>query len=221
MTDSIAVSPKVDWSAVLAGTVMATAAALILLVFGGAIGLSAASPFEGESFRPAAYAIGAGLWVLWVQLLSFSIGGYVAARLRRRDPSASEHEIDVQDGMHGLLVWGAGVVVAAGIAAAGISGATAAARTAETPADVAASVADVASEELAEATTEERRENPEARDAEQDEVRAEVARKTSVIAAFITAAALLAGAVAAFFAAGYGGKHRDQNTRLSFFVLRR
>jgi hypothetical protein len=32
---------------------------------------------------------------------------------------------------------------------------------------------------------------------------------------------MLAGAAAAFFAAGLGGKHRDKNTHMPFFVLRR
>lgn len=221
MSDLVAASPKVDWAAIVAGAVLTTSTALILLAFGGAIGLSAASPFEGEGFAPSAYAIGAGLWLLWVHLLSFTIGGYAAARLRRRDPAASEHETDVQDGMHGLLVWGAGVIVAAAIAAAGLGGATATVRTAQTASDPAASVAAAAAEELAEGEAAERAENPQARAAEAEEVRAEIARKTSVIAAFITAASFLAGAVAAFFAAGVGGRHRDQNTRLAFFELRR
>ena len=41
---------------------------------------------------------------------------------------------------------------------------------------------------------------------------AEKARKTGVVAAFLTAAALLVSAVGAFWAAQVGGNHRDNNT---------
>jgi hypothetical protein len=41
-----------------------------------------------------------------------------------------------------------------------------------------------------------------------------------VLAAFVTAASLLVGAVAAFYAAGQGGNHRDRGTVLPFFRLR-
>ena len=54
----------------------------------------------------------------------------------------------------------------------------------------------------------------------QDEREAEVVRKLTVLSSFITAASLLAGAAAAFFSAGLGGKHRDERTHLKFFVLR-
>jgi hypothetical protein len=52
------------------------------------------------------------------------------------------------------------------------------------------------------------------------ERQAEVARKLSVLAALATAAAMLAGAVAAFFAAHAGGNHRDRNVTLPFFSSR-
>jgi hypothetical protein len=41
---------------------------------------------------------------------------------------------------------------------------------------------------------------------------AETARKTAVIAAFLTAASLLVSAVGAYWAAMKGGRHRDEGT---------
>jgi hypothetical protein len=41
---------------------------------------------------------------------------------------------------------------------------------------------------------------------------AETARKTGVVAAFLTAAAFLVSAVGAFWAAQQGGRHRDEGT---------
>jgi MFS family permease len=168
------------------------------------------------------YVLGASLWVLWVQLVSFSIGGYVAARLRARHGDAlDEHEVDVRDGLHGLLAWGVGVIAAAIIAFAGIGGATAAVENPDSPSSIVDRVADAAGEEIDQAAAVEAAVNSNATDETVDERQAEIARKLGILAAFVTAASLLAGAVAAFFAAGFGGKHRDQNTRLTFFILRR
>jgi hypothetical protein len=213
-------SSKVDWAAVFAGAVLATAVGLILLTFGAGLGLSVTSPYEGEGLAPAFYAFAAGLWLLWIQLVSFTVGGYVTARLRARVTEATEHEVDVRDGLHGLLTWGVGVIAAAVIAFAGIGSATAAAESSDRD-SVIGSVAAAASQEVDEAAAQEPAVNPEASGENASERRAEAARKLAVLSAFITAASLLAGAAAAFYAAGVGGKHRDQNTQLAFFVIRR
>lgn len=221
MAEIVSPGPRIDWGAVFAGAVLTTAVALILITFGAGLGLGVTSPYEGEGVSPALYVIAAGLWLLWVQLVSFSIGGYVTARLRNRQLETGEHEIDIRDGMHGLLTWGVGVLAAALIAFIGLGGATAAVENADGPRSVVASVADAAAEEVDAAASREAVENPQARDESAEERRAEIARKLTVISAFITAASLLAGAVAAFYAAGFGGKHRDQNTQLKFFTIRR
>lgn len=210
-----------DWGAILAGATLATALGLVLLTFGASLGLSVSSPYEGEGLSPVAYAVAAGLYLLWVQLISFSLGGYVAARLRLRVGDANEHEVDVRDGLHGLLVWGVGVIAAAFIAVVGMSGVTAAANMPYMQGDAMSSVADVATERLDQGAAAERTQSAEAAAASADERRAEVARKLTIISAFITAASLLAGAVAAFFFAGVGGRHRDENTVTTLFTLRK
>ncbi len=221
-TMTVGRAPIVDWAAIFAGAALATAIGLILLTFGAALGLSVASPYDGEGMAPAAFAIAAGLWLLWVQLLSFGAGGYVAGRLRPRMGDATEHEVDVRDGLHGALVWAVGVIAAALIASATLGGAATAARTADSPSDVVQSVTEVADEAVAEGAAEEAAtaETAEEAAAPADEHRAEVARKFTIISAFITAASLLAGGVIAMFAAGLGGRHRDESTRVDFFVLR-
>jgi len=221
MAELVGGNSRVDWGAILAGAVLTTAVALILLAFGAGLGLSVTSPYEGEGMRPALFALGAGLWLLWVNLVSFTIGGYVTARLRARQPDATEHEVDVRDGLHGLLTWGVAVIAAAVIAMAGIGGAAATADSASSPGNIVDRIAGAASEELTGAAAEEPAVNPQAAGESLSEQEAEAARKLTVLSAFITAASFLAGAVAAFFAAGLGGKHRDENTRMAFFVLRR
>jgi hypothetical protein len=221
MAEIMGVNSRVDWGAIIAGAVLTTAIALILLTFGAGLGLGVTSPYEGEGASPALYVFGAGLWLLWVQLASFTVGGYVAARLRARQPDANEHEVDVRDGLHGLLTWGVGVIAAAVIAMASIGSAAATAENASAPGNIVDRIADAAGAEASAAAADEPAVNPEARDESQAEREAEAARKLTVLAAFITAASMLAGAAAAFFAAGLGGKHRDQNTHMPFFVLRR
>lgn len=220
MADHSVTDSRVDWSAILAGTVLTTAVALILLAFGAGLGLSVTSPYEGEGANAALFAIAAGLYLLWVQMLSFSIGGYVVGRLRATEIGGDEHEVDVRDGMHGLLVWGAGVIVAGVLAFAGVGGATGVLAASDESGGVMASVAGAVEEEVQGAAAEEASANPEAADESTAEREAEVARKLTILSSFITAASLLAGAAAAMFCAGIGGNHRDERKHVKFFVLR-
>jgi hypothetical protein len=219
IVESSSAKSVVDWGAVFAGAAVTTALALVLLAFGAALGLSVSSPYEGEGAPLAAFAIAAGLYLLWVQLMSFYIGGYIAARLRPR-ANVSEHEADVRDGLHGLAVWATGVLAAAVITFAGIGGLGVSASLPENQAVASASQA--ASQEVDEAVNqaaaEEKTSNPEAVPESATERRADIARKLSVISAFITAASLLAGAVAAFLGAHSGGNHRDKTVVWAFFT---
>lgn len=278
----------VDWAAIIAGAVLATAITFVLFAFGSALGLSLTSPYEGESSSLWGIAIAAGLWVLWVQICSFGAGAYLTGRLRRRAYDASEHESDIRDASHGLLVWALATLLGAVIAVSTISGAartTATAVssvaggavsaiggiaqgagnaadnpavagyvdrlfrgpsgepiTAETRSEVgriftgalvngefpdqdrdyvAGLIAEntgVAQEEararVDQAVTTAQEAEQQARDA------AEVARKTALIVAFFTAASLAVSAAVAFFAAGLGGRHRDEGVFIDNLRLR-
>lgn len=114
--------PHIDWSAVIGGAIFAAAISFVLLTFGSAIGLSVTSPYHGSGVSLVGFAIGAALWFIWVEVSSFMAGGYLAGRMRRRALDASEHESDVRDGTHGLLVWALGTLLGAFLAVAGISG---------------------------------------------------------------------------------------------------
>lgn len=211
---------RVDWAAILAGATVATAIGVILSTFGIGIGLALNSPYEGEGVSPGMFAFGAGLWLLAIQVLAFWIGGYICARLRARQPELSEHEVDVRDGLHGIIMWAAGVLAAAIISFTVLGAATAATENADSG-GLVGSAAAAADAEIDQAAAREPAENPEAANETLAERRAEVARKTTVLSAFATAASLLVGAVAAFFAAGVGGNHRDKAANVKFFILRR
>lgn len=113
----------VDWPAIIAGIVIASAISLLLLTFGSAVGLSMTNFNAADDVAPIWIAIAAGSWLLWVQISSFMVGGYVTGRMRKRHGDATEDESDVRDGAHGLLVWGGALVVGAVIAVSGIGAA--------------------------------------------------------------------------------------------------
>jgi hypothetical protein len=134
----------VDWTAIIAGAILATAISFVLFTFGTAIGLSLTSPYPGESVNITAFAVALGLWVLWVTVSSLMAGAYLTGRLRRRIGDATEHEVEVRDAAHGLLVWAVSVLIGAFIAAWVASG------VASKATDVAAGAAAGAAEAVAE-----------------------------------------------------------------------
>ena len=129
----------VDWPAIFAGIVFASAISLVLISFGSAIGLNFLDFNAREGAAPILIGIGAASWVLWVQISSFMAGGYLTGRLRRRNFDATEDESDMRDGAHGLLVWGGAMIVGAVLAVSGIGAAASMAGNAAATATIAAS----------------------------------------------------------------------------------
>lgn len=115
-------SSYVDWPAIFAGAVAAAAIGLVMLTFGSAVGLSLTDPFGREGVSLFWIAIAMTLWMVWVHVSSFMIGGYITGRMRRRNLDATEHESDVRDGFHGLLVWATAVLFSALLALGGLGG---------------------------------------------------------------------------------------------------
>jgi hypothetical protein len=115
----------VDWQAVIAGAVGASAISVLLLGFGGAIGLSltSARPYAGLSASLMALLI--TLWFAVVHVGSFAAGGYLAARLRASTSAgaakgAPNVEREFRDGAHGFLVWALGTLLGAALIAGSI-----------------------------------------------------------------------------------------------------
>jgi len=113
-------SSYVDWPAIIAGIVLATAISVVLISFGSAVGLNFLDFGYGTGVNPIVVGIVAASWFLWVQISSFMAGGYLTGRLRRRHFDASEDESDLRDGAHGLLVWGGAALLGTMIAVGGI-----------------------------------------------------------------------------------------------------
>jgi hypothetical protein len=110
----------VDWPAIIAGVVLASAISILMLAFGSAVGLNFTNFDARPDVNPIWVAIAAASWLLWVMVSAFMAGGYVTGRLRHRFNDSTEHESDVRDGAHGLLVWAGGIVVGAVLATAGV-----------------------------------------------------------------------------------------------------
>jgi len=111
--------PFVDWRSIAAGAVLAAGVSLTLLAFGSGIGLSVAStaPTWRDS-SPWLWLL-SGLFLLFVALCAFGIGGYTAGRMRARLTVAETVESRFRDGMHGLFVWGLAILVTAALALMG------------------------------------------------------------------------------------------------------
>ena len=94
----------IQWSAIIAGAIAASALAFILHAFAGAIGISLSS--TAPTWRDASFALIllSGLYLILVALASYAFGAFVAARLRA-PPVGGVDDIEFRDGMHGLIVW--------------------------------------------------------------------------------------------------------------------
>ncbi|RXF67947.1 ATP synthase F0 subunit B [Hansschlegelia zhihuaiae] len=127
MTDSTASiadrSGYVDWGAIFAGAVVAAGASLVLSTFASALGLGSVSVGKDGGVSTLGLIL-TGLFVAVSVVAVYMLGGYVAGRMRRRFGDAVADEVTARDGLHGLVVWGLGMLVAGSFAASAIGGVT-------------------------------------------------------------------------------------------------
>jgi hypothetical protein len=109
----------IDWRAITGGAVLSAGVSLTLLAFGSAIGLSVAStaPTWRDS-SPWLWLL-SGIFLLFVALCAFGIGGYAAGRMRGRVDVSETVETGFHDGMHGLVTWGLAILLSAVLALGG------------------------------------------------------------------------------------------------------
>ncbi|MDR7124733.1 hypothetical protein [Pseudotabrizicola sp. 4114] len=113
----------VDWAAVLGGAVVAAAIGGLFHMFGAGLGMATISFEPGEGSLNLMLIV-TGLWMVVTLIASFLTGGYIAGRMRRRVDDATADEVAARDGINGLVVWGAGMLVMAWMAM-GVFGAVA------------------------------------------------------------------------------------------------
>lgn len=100
-----------QWGPVFAGATVALAISIVLMQFGGAIGLSDDAPLRGEGSIASWGVIATGIWILWIQLLASLAGGYSAGYLRTPTPELKAHQNELKDGFYGLSVWATSTVL--------------------------------------------------------------------------------------------------------------
>ena len=59
------------------------------------------------------FKVGSGIYLLVVAVMSSSIGGYLAARLRTRWTGLHTNEVFFRDTAHGLITWAFATVISA------------------------------------------------------------------------------------------------------------
>jgi hypothetical protein len=100
----------VHWGSVFAGLFVALSVMALLSALGAAIGATAYDP--GDDARR--WGIGTGIWALISALISFIVGGFVAAR-------TSGHT-DRQNGLfHGFMVWAVTIPLLAFLVGSGLT----------------------------------------------------------------------------------------------------
>jgi hypothetical protein len=266
--EAVAAPMYISWGAVIAGAIAASALTFVLITFGAAIGLAIASPSATWRDTSVALALLSGLWLLLTAIASFALGGYLAGRLRATGDSTTADEVELRDGLHGLLVWGLAILIGAALAL-GLARTAAAPATSNVLAPTASTAEPLLAFELDRLFRADRR----AGEAVEPDVRAQAARiittslghadmaaedraylvrlvmartglaqpdaerrvteviaqarrairrarANAVILAFMAAASLLAGAAVAWFAAGFGGRHRDGEAVPAFWLNR-
>jgi hypothetical protein len=96
---------SVQWGPIAAGAIAAAALASVLHAFAMAIGLAVSS--AAPTWRDASIALMllSGVYLLFVAIVSYGFGGYLAGRLAARHAPQVTEEAEKQDAVHGLLVW--------------------------------------------------------------------------------------------------------------------
>jgi hypothetical protein len=131
MTDAFAIQPGIDtgepsiagvsWPAVAAGAVVSCALTVVLIAFGLGLGLSVVSPWAGAGVSATTFKIGTGLYLIVIAMLSSSIGGYIAGRLRTRWIGVHSDEVYFRDTAHGFVAWAFASVLGAVLLATPVS----------------------------------------------------------------------------------------------------
>src|SRR5579863_5233731 len=106
-------APGVSWAAVVAGAFATAALWLIFLTLGAGVGLSSISPWSYSGATPSSIGKGTIAWLIFVQIIASSLGGYLAGRLRSKWSNVHTREVYFRDTAHGFLAWSVSLVITA------------------------------------------------------------------------------------------------------------
>jgi hypothetical protein len=106
-------SSGVSWAAVIGGALVTAALSLILLALGAGLGFSSVSVFSTSGVSASAMGTAAILWLIFMEFVSSSMGGYLAGRLRTKWANIHTDEVYFRDTAHGFLAWALALVISA------------------------------------------------------------------------------------------------------------
>ena len=106
-------SSGISWSAVIGGAFVTSSLSVIMLALGAGLGLSSVSPWSNVGATASTVGTAAIIWLILMQIISSSMGGYLAGRLRTRWAAIHTHEVYFRDTAHGFLVWAVALVMTA------------------------------------------------------------------------------------------------------------
>src|ERR1700759_2747618 len=89
--------PFIDWRAIVAGAVLAAGVSFTLLAFGSGIGLSVVSTAPTWRDSSGWLWMLSGLFLVFVALCAFGVGGYAAGRMRARVSAPVTVETGLRD----------------------------------------------------------------------------------------------------------------------------
>lgn len=114
MIDTVVIQPTdatetsgagVSWPAIFAGAVVSCALTLVLLTLGVALGATSVSPWSGSGVSATTFKLATGIYLIVIAMISSSIGGYIAGRLRTRWTGVHSDEVYFRDTAHGFITW--------------------------------------------------------------------------------------------------------------------
>lgn len=108
MEDLVPVRSRIAWGAIFAGAVVALASYLILMLLGGALGLTIEDNVESD-----ALAVGAVIWAIVATALALFLGGWLTTQ-------CVVGENKTESITHGIIMWGVTLAMLMWLAGAGL-----------------------------------------------------------------------------------------------------
>jgi hypothetical protein len=99
------IESAVSWGAILVGAFSAAAVSVALAALGVGTGFSLTSPLSDSGLSATTLKWAAGAYLVLTAIISSTIGGYTAGRLRNKWTGVNSQETLFRDTAHGMAAW--------------------------------------------------------------------------------------------------------------------
>lgn len=104
--------PGVSWASIFAGAAGAIVISMLLVLLGLGLGFTATSPWMEQGASAEGLGVSGVVWLIATQIIASALGGYLAARLRRRQSGYHDSETRFRDIAHGFMAWAVATLLA-------------------------------------------------------------------------------------------------------------